>query len=513
MSSEGTLEIILKAASAAKTTEAGTTDPWAPARQSPRLATKQDETKDTQSRLTVQKPMQDDKELSVKKETLNDVHFKTMAYLQHQIAGARIGQHWRCRFRIVKQLDQEPPADLLDESLWHVLEGKVIAIEKRKQPMQASAPCPQSIRLEPLTVPSFLLLPSTGVLALPLALKAGFALYTGIELSDDDQDGTEDEEAVTIESPQKQPALNTRTALSLQPQAQQRLPPQKRMRDEWGEQDEPQQQQSQLIQGATYRITVKRKTDKFIRTVTGKFQDGLLQTTNASLPFPPTDDWEIITVHRQGQDETEEAEDQKLQEGSTWAGHEDDTSVQTLIQCIQVYKQFGPLGLRTALRDEYAVPLGARERLAKIEHLINWVRTNDIPTRAGRALLIDVQVGWAAATGHNPNSFRAQLEKSEFGVTPFALAKSKVKEVPWNRGRGGFRGGFRGRGQSNYQPFLHGGPGGSGANTNNQHKVQCSYCGKCYHQSANCFAKNPPQGGQVQPPNPQIRPLQGFRLC
>ena len=242
-------------------------------------------------------------------------------------------------------------------------------------------------------------------------------------------------------------------------------------------------------------IVVKNHKRQTTRTLKGVMSGNALTTDDGkTFSLPPPPGWKIISSTID--DEDDEAPHPQNQ---GW-DEDDDDSTQTIQAVINKFDKEGISGLKLALRDEYQVtPNTYADR--EVSRLVEWAKTNKKPNKAGRLLLIDIQVSFAKQSGLDIAQFRAKLMKAETGSTPFSQAMATMTPKNGGRGRGRGRGGsdysFRGRGR------------GSGSNNSNK---QCSHCGKQGHHSATCIAKNGAPH-QRKPANPNIFPIPGCTLA
>lgn len=229
------------------------------------------------------------------------------------------------------------------------------------------------------------------------------------------------------------------------------------------------------------------------RTLQGMlFVDRLETMDGKTFHLPPPVGWAILSTT-----EGVDVDDDEVQQDQWQVDQEDDDNLHTIGAVINFKEKHGIWPLEQALLKEYLSGGGGKNDFGlkrDIDRLVMWTKhhTREAAEKPGRMMLIDLQCTAAARQGVNPVVMRANLMKSETGVTPYSVAMAKLARG----GRGGDRGGPRNRGGD------RGGYGGghdfrSGGGNPSAASRQCSHCGKQYHTSSYCRAKNQPKNGQI----------------
>ena len=257
--------------------------------------------------------------------------------------------------------------------------------------------------------------------------------------------------------------------------------------DAWNDDDE---QDAGVDRNETIELICRNAQTGQKKTIVGTLQGNTFFSSDGkTYSHPPPKPWTIISS------KIAEEEDQNPDQWGQDA--DDDDSMQTIHSVIKKFKNSGDTGLRIALRDEYhVIPNSFNDR--EIERLVLWAKTNSTPNKAGRLMLIDIQVSFGKMKGVNVTQLRAKLMKPETGSNPFSSAMAimtpKGGDRENNSGRSGrrdrdFRRDRNGRQQPN-PPYD---------------KRQCAHCGKQYHFSAQCR-------NTALPKNTHITPIPGCQL-
>lgn len=255
-------------------------------------------------------------------------------------------------------------------------------------------------------------------------------------------------------------------------------------KDAWNDDDDDDSEDNDNIPAQEKMVFVflntKTKMKKTLGGVVQQTVNGNQALTTAdgkSYALPPPSPWKIISssIDEHNEDPSGQWDDD---------AEEDDAILHTLPNILTYYKRHGELALKIQLRDQYHI-LANSWADKDVERMILFCKdAKGKPSKAGRTILMDIQVTYGQHIGVDPKQLRLKLMKSETGATPLAIALAQMTP----RGRGGARG--RGGGDRGGRDFRGGGRNiFAAANSGPNAATQCSWCGRRYHTSATCKDK------------------------
>ena len=261
--------------------------------------------------------------------------------------------------------------------------------------------------------------------------------------------------------------------------------------DEWNM--EP--QNFPVVAGRNYEMTIRNTKTQSEHTAIVK----ATSTKKLTCPDGKTFTWPSpahITLKFREADDADQA--------NAWADASAEDDVFTLPQILEYFQREGAMSLKQRLMEAYAFFPSNRRAQQLVSFMLKWVKENQIPTRWGEEILIDLQSYSAAVQGRDERAARAELEKHLHGSSAFkkmlASTQKQTGGGAGSRGRGAGPRFFRGQ----HQGFQGGGRGGTA--------VQCAHCGIPGHTSSVCWRKNPRGGAAPSPPVQNIVARQGHQL-
>ena len=476
-------------------------DPWAPKRKSSRLE-KAVSVAESQS---VPKKESDP--------SLKNAYAELLRVADQALASAAVGQHFSCDIRAFKDLVGDLPSDFYHVDCWHKLEGVVSAVTSGQA---------HTVSVRMTTKPNWLKWPEGSVIVVPMKVNGGFVFHNRITLTNPMMNQTNSITAKHVTSTEPKPILKQKRAreglddpdpqLANDPTnawntLMSQQPPQFKVAPPWP-----------IIIGKHYRVTVQDRNLGTTRdlSVLAVSPTQLRTDQGLTLTWPPPEHIRI-SFPQNGDDDGEsdpeddndgeEMDDDDDRPRSGWTQINDDLcdEVYTLPQILAFSAKHGPYALKQRLLETYAIYSRNFRGMKMVDDLVAWTReSRGTVTRFGERLLVELQTCSASLQGKDAKAARARLTKEYAGSNAFLklMATGQAATARGGQRQNGFRQGFR-------QNFRN-------SNNNNQQQripPQCSWCGKPYHTSLQCFARNPRPGQQPQPQTPNIIPMPGFRLC